>query len=173
MLVISDIPLLKELLEETKQQMFHDFVFEKDNLIHALQRAGYLTIRRSTLWMMLEPLASVITSASVPTGRVWVSYDFQVDSSLPFEFLVAVYFDNHLWVGHAGMPATWKWKIIGWDDFHDNITISAFNRSPVDDAYFSLIGRFLEFEKKHWEEFKENFLHPLEYYAKGIMERKL
>jgi len=172
-MTLSNIPLLEELLEETKQQMFHDFVFEKDNLIHSLVRVGYLTVQRGTLWMMIDPLTTLSTSTSVPTGRVWVSYDLQVDVSSPFELLVAAYLDNDLWVGHAGMPATWKWKVIGWDDFHDNITITTFNRSPVDDVYFSLIGRFLEFEKKNWEEFKENFLHPLEYYAKTIMEQKL
>ena len=170
---MSDIPLLKELLEESKQQMFHDFAFARDNLIHTLQRKNYLRIQRANFIAWLDPLETISSSASIPTGRVWVPYHWQIDNSLPFELWGQAYFDEVRWLNYYYIPSTYKDAFIGWDPIFSSIRVYLQSLSLLDRAYFSLMGKFLEFTTVRWNEFKENFLHPLEYYATIIMEQKL
>lgn len=109
----------------------------------------------------------------IPAGYVYVLYDIQVDVSIPFILDFTIYSDGTSWFSHWEIPSTWYWKVIGWPPTKSSTAIVTVNASAVDTVYDSEIVRYLRFKSADWEAFEENFLHPLEYYAKLVMEKEL
>lgn len=165
--------VLEALLEKNKESLLHDFLFNKDAIISALARAGFVTVGRGTAGLTVAPLSTSTQPIPVPAGYVLVPYDLQVDVSVPFNLQIYTYLDNTAYFIHLALPSTFNWRSLGWQDVHDSILFRLVNTSAVSTIEWSLIIRYIRFPKERWDQFEENILHPLQYYAKILMEKEI